>query len=359
MKNFNAYESLFKLRPYEEIAYTYYKEAGRYLTSTELYYLVKHNAGCDFSRLNSLEYKDFEKKLQKKHILNKAILMEANTHIPEYANVSVLPTFRYIDLPRHSHDFFEFICVLKGVYRHSVNGKDVLLKSGDITIIPPGVGHYIYSEPDSFGIIFEIKRDSFESVYSPLLRNGTTLAAFFTNSLYSKKPSDTVTFHCPDDAFIYETLLYMYAQQTLKKHHYANVLDGLVLTLLSYILQNYEDDIDFADESSSSERRVIAIEKYLRQNFKTATLPETAAHFKLNPTYLSNLIKGKTGYNFSYILRFLRMERAADYLQNTDMKIDEICEAVGYCDTTQFIKTFKKQYGETPSEYRKSSRGRP
>lgn len=148
----------------------------------------------------------------------------------------------------------------------------------------------------------------------------------------------------------------MYAQQSVKKHHYANVLDGLLLTLLSYLLQNYEEDIEFADESNSFEGRVIAIEKYLRQNFKTATLAETAEHFDLNPAYFSALIKKKTGYNFAYFLRHFRMERAADLLQRTDMKIEQICEAVGYCDTTQFIKTFKKQYGETPSSYRKNCR---
>ena len=40
---------------------------------------------------------------------------------------------------------------------------------------------------------------------------------------------------------------------------------------------------------------------------------------------------------------------------NTKMKIDDICEAVGYHDTTQFIRTFKKQFGSTPKQYQKQN----
>ena len=35
------------------------------------------------------------------------------------------------------------------------------------------------------------------------------------------------------------------------------------------------------------------------------------------------------------------------------MKIDDICESVGYRDTTQFIRTFKAIYGTTPKQYQK------
>lgn len=354
MNYFSAYDSLHKFSPAEEIAHAYYKETGNYIDGNDLYFLLKSKAGYNFSRLGSEEHLEFIKKL-KKHNTG-SVFLTAESHIPDYSNINIRGIFRYIDICEHSHEFFEIVCVLNGKYIHSTNGKKVTVQAGDIVIIPPKTPHCIVTQDDTVGIVIQIRKDSFENVFQPLVRSGTTLAAFISNSLYSQKPCDTVTFHCGDDAFLYESLLYMYAQQKMKKHHYARVLDGLVLTFLAYLLQNYEDEIDFADDDDSSESRVIAIEKYLRHNFKTATLSDTAEHFGLNSAYLSGLIKEKTGYNFSYILRFLRMERAADLLQNTDMKIEQICDAVGYCDTTQFIKTFKKQYDMTPSAYRKSCR---
>ncbi|MBQ2666992.1 MAG: helix-turn-helix domain-containing protein, partial [Clostridia bacterium] len=48
-----------------------------------------------------------------------------------------------------------------------------------------------------------------------------------------------------------------------------------------------------------------------------------------------------------------KLDRAQKLLQTTDMKLDDICDAIGYSDTTQFIRDFKKKYEITPAKYRK------
>lgn len=98
---------------------------------------------------------------------------------------------------------------------------------------------------------------------------------------------------------------------------------------------------------------MIEIESYMRQNFKTATLQNTAQHFYLSPAYLSAMVKQQTGFNFSAIMRRIKMENAATLLTDTDMKVEQICDSVGYSDATQFIKTFKAYFGTTPLKYRK------
>lgn len=78
---------------------------------------------------------------------------------------------------------------------------------------------------------------------------------------------------------------------------------------------------------------------------------------KLNITggYLSSYFKEKTGMNFSEYLNALRMDKAKQFLQNTDMKIHEIAEKVGYFNVNSFIRMFKKINGLTPGEYRKNN----
>lgn len=49
-----------------------------------------------------------------------------------------------------------------------------------------------------------------------------------------------------------------------------------------------------------------------------------------------------------------RMKYAAQLLTYTDKKLYEIAAAVGYGDAFAFSKTFKKIYGESPENYRKS-----
>jgi len=40
-------------------------------------------------------------------------------------------------------------------------------------------------------------------------------------------------------------------------------------------------------------------------------------------------------------------------LKNTDMKIEEICEALGYTNRSFFNRLFIERYGMTPTKYRK------
>lgn len=48
----------------------------------------------------------------------------------------------------------------------------------------------------------------------------------------------------------------------------------------------------------------------------------------------------------------LRMNRAAELLENTDDKITSIASAVGYSDPLTFTKMFKRIKGMSPSDWR-------
>jgi len=48
----------------------------------------------------------------------------------------------------------------------------------------------------------------------------------------------------------------------------------------------------------------------------------------------------------------LRLAEAKRLLGETDMKIEEIAEAVGYLGSNAFIRIFRKYEGITPGKYR-------
>lgn len=52
-----------------------------------------------------------------------------------------------------------------------------------------------------------------------------------------------------------------------------------------------------------------------------------------------------------YIIN-LRMSKAKQYLLESNRKIKEISELVGYRDCNYFIRLFKKTYHITPSDFR-------
>ncbi len=353
MKFDETYQKIKELDSEEKIGFAYYKKTNKYLNYIDLIYLQKLSASFTFDALNTPEALEFRKntlaklKSEYSEILREQFFIDNDTN----AEIQHLP--RYIDINEHRHDFFEIVCTTAGRCLHKVEDSVVIMKQGDITIIPPNVKHYLKAEPDCITFTIKIRKTTFDSVFSVLMRSGTTLSAYFTQTLYSKHYRNSLTFHCADDAFLPELLLYMLTQQFEKKRHYNYVLDGLLATFFPYLVQNYEDTIELSNGDNILNERINEIESYMRQNYATATLSSTANHFYLSPAYLSTIIKKQTGYTFSNIIQRIKMEHSAQLITQTEMKIEHICEHVGYQDTTQFIRTFKKYYGTTPYRYRK------
>ena len=73
----------------------------------------------------------------------------------------------------------------------------------------------------------------------------------------------------------------------------------------------------------------------------------------LNPVYFSVLFKKETGINVSAYLLNIRIEKAKEFLCNTNETIAAIGDRVGYKDSRYFSQIFTKQVGVKPALYRK------
>lgn len=95
------------------------------------------------------------------------------------------------------------------------------------------------------------------------------------------------------------------------------------------------------------------VKEYIAHNFEqNLSLAALAGRFFINPFYLSQLFKEKAGETYlNYVMR-VRINKAKELLETTDLKIAEVCEAVGYTDAKYFSKLFEKLAGCKPSEYK-------
>ena len=72
-------------------------------------------------------------------------------------------------------------------------------------------------------------------------------------------------------------------------------------------------------------------------------------------SYFSRLFHEKCGCTFPDYLVALRIERARELLlERENLSIQEICELVGYSNASYFTTSFKKKYGMTPGQFRRS-----
>ena len=75
-------------------------------------------------------------------------------------------------------------------------------------------------------------------------------------------------------------------------------------------------------------------------------------YISMNYSLFSYSFKQYTGSNFVNYLKEIRMREAKKLLTETDMKIIEISQAVGYDHEKHFMKIFKATCGVSPTEYR-------
>ncbi|MDF2959641.1 MAG: two component AraC family transcriptional regulator [Paenibacillus sp.] len=83
-------------------------------------------------------------------------------------------------------------------------------------------------------------------------------------------------------------------------------------------------------------------------------LRELSNKFFINYTYCCDLFQKTAKVTFTDYVTRLRMKKAGQLLRESDLTITEICREAGYKDYHYFNKVFKKSYGVTPSNYRKS-----
>jgi len=95
------------------------------------------------------------------------------------------------------------------------------------------------------------------------------------------------------------------------------------------------------------------IVEYIRNNYKDdLNLNTISKMFGINPCYLSTVFKEKTGENFIDFIIRVRMEKAKEFLENSNAQVQYISKLVGYDDSRYFSKIFRNYTGMTPTQYR-------
>ena len=97
---------------------------------------------------------------------------------------------------------------------------------------------------------------------------------------------------------------------------------------------------------------------YLAQNFSDPNLmlQDAADEVHLSQSHFSTVFAQETGLTFTQYLTALRIGKAKELLETTEMRSSQIATEVGYNDPHYFSYLFKKNTGMTPGEYRKNSR---
>lgn len=102
----------------------------------------------------------------------------------------------------------------------------------------------------------------------------------------------------------------------------------------------------------------VAVETYTKDiglfaNGRALFMPSGLVNF-YSPSYFSRAFKHHFGVSFSTYMKNLRIKKAINLLNDSNLSIEKISEMVGYKDKSELYRTFRNSVGVSPGEFRKN-----
>ena len=278
---------------------------------------------------------------------NSEIISYDETGIPIYIRegyLSLYPNYRELC---HWHEDIEFIYVLEGKMNYYVNGKVILLKSGESVMINSGQLHYGYSTTK------EECRFYCVLLHPSLITMNKSLYEKFVEPVTKNQGMDYLVFDREEAAG--EILKEMYRLKMCQSVTYEleviQLFHRLWKNIYEIAVTKYEDVKQPVDHELQAQRQMVS---FIYCNYSAGILlDDIAAAGKVCRSKCCQIFKKYAGESPMDFVNEYRLEVSCQMLLATDLNITEICIACGFNHSSYFSKMFKEKYGCTPKEYRR------
>jgi AraC-like DNA-binding protein/quercetin dioxygenase-like cupin family protein len=272
-------------------------------------------------------------------------------------NVFLKKHDRYNPVFVHCHDFFEIFYCLSGACISTIGRERISFHEGSLCFIPPLIYHTMEVFDDSIVIIFVIRKSNFDVFGFDLLTTDNLLGRFFTEGLYSVKSGRYIIINSDKDSELLDMIFDMLVEQKTDDPFTSRIMENQIKIFLFLVLRRYGGKAIVGTEGQGAAgNKHLDMIRYINENFRTLSLEKLARHFNLEKSYCSRLVKAIAGKTYKEIVRDNQMHFAKHLLQNTDMRIYEISYSLGFESQENFIRTFKKTWGRSPTAYRRQCR---
>ncbi len=223
----------------------------------------------------------------------------------------------------------------------SVEGKRFEVSKNQYFLIPKGISHqYGSNDNDPWSIYWVHFSGDLASMFYDISGKTNSIAPSEISRIEERIMLYNEMFINLDMGYSFENL------------EYANVCLLHFLASFKYVSQFRL--IRKAKEEDRIEKAII----YMKENLKgKITLHDLAERAGLSPSHFTLLFRKKTGRSPMDYLIYLRIQKACQLLDSTDMRIKEIAQKTGYDDPYYFSRIFTKLMGKSPGKYRKEPKG--
>jgi len=245
--------------------------------------------------------------------------------------------FHYRKRPIGSEQNILIYCV-EGTGKVTISNSSFSIEPGDYFVIPSHLAHHYKSDEKSPWTIYwcHFKGEQADAIVQAIINKASSYKSkveFLEERINS---FDT----------LYTNLEKGYSMENLM---FVNImfLQFLCTFLFSdrFNAKVRDDSEDFLEKSIS----------YMQDNIdKNLTLSDFANNVGFSASYYSSRFRNKTGFSPVEYFNHLKIQKACQYLQFTDLRIKEIACKIGINDAYYFTRLFRKTMGFSPKGYRQS-----
>ena len=243
----------------------------------------------------------------------------------------------------HYHNSYEILFIESGERNVIIEDDVVKLQEGDVLLIKANTLHRVYGS-NCTRLLLYFTKDFLEKFYSKAVTS-RFLKIFDCGLLKFKK----------DEFQVILNLLNLLQQES--SHGFSNYFYlhlGEILTLLE---KKHHTQLKNNATFENANTLISNVLNYINQNYTSiSSLDDLAQHFYFTKNHLCRLFKKETSSTINQYITILKMRKACELLENTNMKSTEICAECGFHSPIYFTQCFKKHFNMTPLDYRINSK---
>ena len=244
----------------------------------------------------------------------------------------------YHDYPiLHNHNYWEFLVVLTGEYKHTINGREELIRRGQLCVIRPEDCHMLVQNSASASHLNIMMKCEVMEKWA------TAYSEDFFKGLSSQEISISLS-----DVYInkIETYCLIYNGSDEQKQ------ELIMHYIMNLVLTNVIDQ--FFDVVNDKPRWLLElIAQMHRQENISWSVSDVVNHSNHSHVHLIREFKKYFGCPIVEYLREVKISFATDYLKHSSLSISEISLLLGFSSVSHLNHIFKKTTGKTPLQYRK------
>lgn len=253
-----------------------------------------------------------------------------------------------------SHDFWEIVYCDKEEIICSVNGKEVILRQGEMIFHKPNVLHGLSSNgvkaPDVFILSFVCHSEAMRFFEDKIIKPTKSQIKILYNVLKEARRTFDIPVSDPETKKMSLLLKPTLGGQQIIK----NNLEIMLIDIMRSLTETEDGNNIFLSGDELDNKLVGDVIKIMQDcvcdKLNVDTISKKTSYSK---AYIFRVFRSTTGKSVMEYYMDLKIKTAKKMLRENELSVREIAEKLCFDTANYFSKTFKKFTGSTPTAYKK------